>query len=226
MVEVENGSWFLFVDGGCRFWARGDGQRYGGATTGELDAQTAHDLSKDLRYGSIDEMAGLEVAPGFDMGTTVIHNETAVMACKGTCGSESKETVRLSAYDWLSRLADLGEPMVAPIRYRLVPADEDLAKDGRIHEWPFDGPPPPAAVLTDAETMPDEFGQSVEIVDEQVLARLREIQDKRQEDEDSGAIGMAFVERPAEGEIYYLYMRNSLPPEDDDGLMPMPEPPE
>lgn len=213
----ELGADYLYVRGTCEYWAYreldGAADR---ARTGVLSAADAEAISVELSYGSWSELAGRY--GGGEGSMVVLYDGQNAIACPG-CNDDGTDP-RLGAAvgslrGVIEQLTETGTPYDGPMRVIAGPVVDPLEVDG---DWPLSLDPESLA-----SPFHYELGTSDLVDDPAEVAALRLVFDGATPDDlDLGATLQ--IPDSAEAKTYHVVTRDSLPIEDDRGLVQIPFP--
>lgn len=247
ILLMENGASFLHVRGDCRYWV--DAATTGRYHTGVL-GKLEEDLAKDLFYGQwaskgLTRSWGPE--PGvFDASPTLFSDgrDRLAISCTSDCPLEGAPAeipaMWKAVAPWLQRLSDAGEPVTGPLRIVVFdgqtwgpapygpnpipiwPLSWPLSSVAVSYDDSFNlGPGDANVVITDA----DEVAKVVAIWSEYAsgvhgsLAQTMPLffHDAPGRDVDGGSAADAGV---ASTRLYAVLIRDTIPLEDEKGLVP------
>ncbi len=222
-VLYENGDEYLVVDGECQYWALQMNKPEGAwssVRTGYLTDEEAENLSRDVRYGGLDELAGYYRQRGtYDYPRREITDGRHVVACTGQeCASEKRESVLSKARSWLSKLYERGEPVETGLRVAMFrPNSYNQSTVIRIVDMPSELEPYLDRVRplgSFAGCRGDTF-----TVSEQAESTVRTLREPYR-NEEYGDFWYRYIPLKTEGEKWVqLYARDSIPPENDNGVI-------
>jgi hypothetical protein len=243
LFMYELGLYYLFVSGECHYWTW-----FGGLTAdpmipapphylwyptneGQLSTQDAAALASDLKYSDWDALGGVVWNDNtvIDAAFTVLHDQTRKVVCYGGCvntgyqgdvlrKAEEVYAAIQAARGWIVRLYDAGTPVDGPMRI-IVTAPRNA--DGLVWvPWPLKDPIDRFVVQPNPND-PWYVPPSFLITDPDDTRALRQLRQDRINDVLGGydVIGIA-----AQGTAgpWFLYMRDTVPFEDDTGQVPTP----
>jgi hypothetical protein len=230
-IEREIGFRYLYVLGTCEYFVLPDidGAPWPDARTGVMDPATEEDLSRALGYADLAEIAGHWTTEDFFDGTTLLVSDgTHTVSCYAGCEQAPPEASALwSELGWIDVLWAEGEAYAGPLRVSVIGwADATLDELGV--SWPL--PMDPWSIAIDGAVEPaPQAGQTVLIDDPAQVATLREL--RRQYRDDDLPVGvpnalhayghLTFTDEGGQ-DLFQLWMRDSLPIEDEAGLIPLP----
>jgi hypothetical protein len=194
--------------------------------TGVLDAEAEAALAELVRYGEWDELVGYWDEPGADDVTSMhMHDGTQTIICRGGCPTapEVLPGITFAAMATFAELWQAGEPLGdAPMRVASMALGPDYEPGGfdEVFEWTVDLDLATVAVSYEQLMM---SGVGTLIDDPTTTVALREFRAQHAEAV-SRFDNNLIVETPS-GELYNLYMRDAVPFEDEQGLIPEPPPP-
>ncbi|AWV88283.1 hypothetical protein [Bradymonas sediminis] len=221
---VENGYSFLYLDGQCRYWAfprEYDGSSdsiWSDVVTGKLtpgqEAKLKDDLSV-IQWQAWDQKHFHE--PGlFDAGTATFWTPMAMFQCSGDCGSNLREEIYTNTRTWIRTLAEQGDPVEGAVRVAaIIMPDEALPN-----------PLQPVPEDIDLREHAVSFGDAYNICFGDGILVTGDVADtlRRYRREYYGGKYGNFDYRylpleAADGQKYMVYVRDTTPPEGDNGLV-------
>jgi len=231
----ENGGDYIYIDGECRYWVRqladppGDGtpwpnnaeQLIGPSYTGVLTPELAQRFERDLLFGAWDDLDRTSFrSGGADLPTIQLVGDGKFFVCIGRdCNDNStaKELVS-AALRWTIELRSLGVPLDGPMRGLVVRYESPTGIVPQGEPVPIDqlGFLETAVPLGESESLG--YG-GYPLVPEAELEMWRALR--------AGVIARdpwwyhITVSDPS-GAIFYVNVRDVLPFEGDDGLVPPP----
>jgi hypothetical protein len=221
-VQYDNGFAFLYVDGTCHYWAQ-DFDPWEGARTGVLSSAQAAQLEATVHYGEWTN--GHYVTPNlFDAGGVLLYDDRVQLSCSSPCKVSSAPAF---LGDLVAHFDDIITPIWAagtPLQdtgVRVEAVQADLRQyDFVTHlSWPLAAPL--ATIAVDLLTASHQgFGHGVSFQGEDA-ARLRALRATY----DAGnyrTLGVYGIPIDDGGQGYLVYLRDSLPFEDGNGLVPRP----
>ncbi len=228
-VMAENGYDFLYLDGTCRYWVfpRKDYESsddiWEDVVTGTLSAQQEQDLKTDLHVGEWHQWNKQTfVQRGtFDMSTETFWIPTAAFQCEGDCGSKRRRRIESNVRSWIRTLAEQGTSVNGPLRVVAVEMPQEWLDQDR--SYPVQPAPSGLDIESNATSYAEArhmcYGQGFEVSNASV-----EILRKYRRDYRSGTYGDFWSYRylplkDTNGQIYMVYLRDSIPLEDADGLV-------
>jgi hypothetical protein len=232
-IEREIGFYYLYVLGTCEYFAlpADGGVMWPDAHTGMLDLATEEQLSRALDYGGLADIAGAwssdDVADG---STLIVSNGVDTVSCYAGC-EQGPEGARAlwDELPWIDMLWAEGDVYAGPLRVSVI-GYADSTLDELAVPWPLEIDPWSIAIDGDVDPFPL-AGQTVLIDDPADLATLKELRRQYREDDllegipnALQAYGHLTFENQGGQDLFQLWMRDSLPIEDDVGLVPLPQP--
>jgi hypothetical protein len=224
---VENGAWFLYLRGDCRYWVLAGTVEpgFGETREGVLEPNAEARLHDDLRYDEWPELAGVYAPepPPADAGPpevlTDLTNEIGCLICASLPDPKAAAVGAMfsAAWDWASALRQQGSPLTGPVRA--------LAVEGSLAYSPYTGQVVPwtvgvplSSLVVEASALWQGLGRLVDQPDAEVLRGWRNNQ-------------LAGMYHPADngpfipvsdngGPFFALYVRDALPFEADNGVVP------
>lgn len=230
-IEREIGFYYLYVLGTCQYFAlpADSGQLWPDAHTGTLDEAAEEALSLALDYGNLADVAGSWGTEGVSDGSTlVVSDGTVSMACYAGC--EDGPAGARALWAELGRIDALwaeGEPLDGPVRVSVIGwADSTIDELGA--PWPL--PIDPWSIAIDGNVDPaPQAGTSVLIDDDAQAATLRELRRQHRDGELPDDVinaleaygHLTFLDEGSD-DLFQLWMRDALPIEEANGLIPLP----
>ena len=224
-VMFDNGSPFLFVDGQCRYWVAPRNDRWADTRTGTLSVEDASALASEVGWHDWDSLPG-GIVPGeaiFDADTIVLQTPTNRVECFAGCfGSELPTSVRRATENmgsWIDQLWASGVPLDGGV-WMIAVSREDGMNIGPATAWPLDWDIADVAVdglaaaglgYGDGHYVSPDLG-----ADALRVARARHRAGLEGEDFWYGQL--PFVD--AMEQRYVVYMRDALPLEGPQGIVP------
>jgi hypothetical protein len=216
--QIEAGFSYLYVRGDCQYWVLISGLE---SHHGVLDAEQEAALADLVHYDDWDGLTERWPDPGWDDVALMVvddgHSEFSI-GCLGECpvAPEPVREMQAAYRDELQQLWDAGERWTGPMRLlaaRVPEGDEPDAKF--VVPWTVDLDL--ASVAVDFVEMGEEVGMSVLVDDPATLTQLRQFSD---EHADALEQFTDFHVEVEPGVIYELYVRDAVPLEGEDGLIP------
>jgi len=222
---TQNGAFYLFIDGTCRYWAfgpKGTVDWWQATSTGVLSPEQVESLSADLDLASWSDRH--EVDGWCDAPTVFLWRKGALLIWSHNCNAPDPPAQIIpdlndKVHTWLDELWTKGSAVDTPVRFAAIAIPPSL-----------DDPSRPTATLSiDLAPIALSYPQGYQLeqstpallVSEQgVLAELR----KERESLIAGKYllfdGDAHV-LPVrqDGVPYFVYFRDTIPPEDPNGLI-------
>ena len=230
-IFTANGTFYLIIDGACRYWASGDPMLQS-TVTGVLSSEEAEALGEDLRYAAWPRLAG-EYADDdvmFDVDTLQLRDGQHELSCLGGCREIAAiGSIFEHAHLAYQRLRDEGSAVEGPMRVSAVheSINEPWLATMEPIEWPLEAPFDDYALDPQADpftnVVPRNYGVIVE--DPGDLATLRALRKTyRAQGKIWRSYGFIPVNAPRLDGMpglvgYKLYFRDVIPLEDDDGLI-------
>ncbi len=235
-VLWENGARFLFVFGDCSYWVSGPdnptrSERY---RSGQLAQEDAQALAQTFHFGRWRDMALTgywHPSPeDFDLPTTVFYDGVDIVVCSGGCNAlgvrAEVHAMRDAEQGWIETLWTAGSSQDGPLRVVAVRiADDDPTYDAvPAASWPL-ATPLATLAFPEADAIPQEAGHSLR-VDAVEAGALIGIWTEYL----AGAHGELWRSHAsiplyddAQGPRYRVFIRDSIPLEDDLGLIDAPD---
>jgi hypothetical protein len=227
-LEREIGFYYLYVRGDCRYWVlpyqKPPEIEVFETRTGTLDAEAEAALAALVSYGEWDPLVGVwPEYDAFDITVTFVHDGTDVIICEGNCPGAPEAVLSLdqAANTAYRELWESGEPLVdEPMRVlaNLLEPGFQPGQDVEIVPWTVDLDLATVAVSYEELV---EAGMSTLIDDPALTVALREF---RAQHAKLAAQFFGLVVETQSGELYELFLRDALPLENDQGLIPTPAP--
>jgi hypothetical protein len=222
-VMLENGTPFVYVDGTCRFWAWTFANHgWNEVRTGVLDRDAEHDLAVRLQYGSWPAWAGHDYfdTSVFDGGVLVLIPDMSIereITCYGLCVDEAiPAPLRAVAADLRDVATDLwaaGEPVTGDVRYVVVLGEGDPVP-ATHYDWPLSFEPSSVAITEgEAYLLGEGGGRVASGADAEALRALRATY--RQ----TAMLVPQIPVKDSAGRWYKLFFRDTIPYEDERGLI-------
>jgi hypothetical protein len=220
--QFEVGFYYLYVRGDCHYWVvpyrEGGDPMWIATHTGIIDEAQEAELIELLQYGAWDDVLGVWAEPGSSDAAIVRlhdgHSESGV-GCVGECpdAPELVQSMRNAHQAQLRHWWELGEPSTGPMRVLAVAIAEGENMTDPV-PWTVE-----LELASLAVGYEQSFcrGQSKLVDDPATVAALREF---RAEYAQALQDFSDFYVETASGEMYELYLRDSLPFEDEFGLIP------
>ena len=233
-LEREIGFYYLYVLGTCEYFAlpANAGYEWPDAHTGVIDPATAEELSRALDYGGLADIAGSWDSEGVSDGSTLLVSDGVhTVACYAGC-EQGPEGARAlwSELPWIDMLWAEGDAYAGPLRISVIGWADATLPDELGQPWPLAIDPWSIAIDGNVDPAP-EAGQGVLIDDEAQVATLRELRRQYREDDLPPDVpnaleiyGHLTFEAAGGQDLFQLWMRDSLPIEDEMGLIDLPEP--
>lgn len=223
---------YLYVLGTCEYFVLplGDPNGWPDARTGVLDLEAEQALSEALDYGNLEAVAGNWGTEGtFDASTLLVSDGTHIVSCNGECLDGPREAQAL--WGEMSRIDELwaeSEPYLGPVRVSVIGWEDSLIDELGVN-WPLELDPWSIAIDGSSLDDPPTAGTSVLVDDPEAVAQLRELRRQYREDDlpegvpnSLAAYGhLTFTSHDGQ-DLFQLWMRDSLPIEAEDGLIPLP----
>ncbi len=226
-VQYEIGTGF-FVDGHCQYWVTPPGvDPYFGnplypTRTGTLTAAQEQQLATDLGYDQWPQFYGL--SPGSsspDKGAVLAMDRTGAFSCWALCGSNQADSEaffsRIS--QWEGDLYTQGTATSTPMRARAVEVDDEQATQLSAVLLPWTLSVPLASLLSTGD---DFHGDAPLIDDADDLSKLRAIRDTMRTIRTETPGKSVYVEQTTPLLRAQLYLRDTIPLENEHGLIPAP----
>jgi hypothetical protein len=220
--QFEVGFYYLYVRGDCHYWVvpyPSAGDLWIETHTGVFDDEQETALIELLRYGDWDGLLGVWPEPdSFDVAIMRVHDghSESGIGCAGECPGAPAvvHEIRGAFKPQLQLWWETGEPSTGPIRILTTRMPDGDPIPNTIVPWTLDLDL--ASVAVDTEAMYC-AGQSVLIDDPATAAALRAF---RAEHADGLEQFSDFFVEVEPGVYYELYLRDALPFEREDGLIP------
>lgn len=226
-LERALGFRYLYVLGTCEYYVlpQLEGVRWPDARTGVIDKATEEQLSLAIDYGGLAAIAGSWSTDGvFDASTLVISDGTVSVACYAGCeqGPAAAQALWIENKLWIDQLWEQGEPLAGALRISVV-GSPGAAMDADAEPWPLAAEPWSLA----AEESLDSNYPTVRIDAGPDLETLRELRQKYREDDQQPfnslyMHGHLQFHDMAGVDLFRVWIRDSLPIEDDSGHVALP----
>lgn len=220
----------VYVRGDCRFWIQETHQDMETIRTGLFTTELVAEFARDMRYSELHRFDDLY---GSDMdgdGYLVFSDGGKAVWCRGGCyegqpsaPAELRQMATLYG-NWRKRLLALSEDITGPMRVMLVKQPNSPPPDGDCDlGWPFSFDPAPLG-----QERPHRELTSF-LVEDPLAQELRDWWRNNLEHPDhcypENSGGSFYVQEEDGSLTYYgLSMRDYVPLENDDGLIPLPTP--
>lgn len=216
-VMYDNGSPFVFVDGQCNYWVSGP-QVWSETRTGVLDADTAAELGARLHFGAWPDLAGEWNGSGVaDAPTLIFDDSTRVVVCASLCGDASVPAAVKAMRDELPVVAqelwDRGTAVESAVRAIAIPYEQFQGIP--FVDWPLARP-----ISDFVRTGSIESGEGILEDDPASVQALKDLRASFVRG-DHGAFYWNMLPVTSGGAFYQLYLRDTLPFEDAQGLVPL-----
>jgi len=201
------GDMFLFVDGGCRYYASIGYMQ--GFTTGMLSSEQVELLADAIGWNRIGEWSGYrdQVCPDAGARTLMVPGAAATCICQcADMGPEGLDDAMQMAVAWTRLLFDSGEPSDGPIS---ALADTQIRPSGHELPWPLD-----RSVSSIPNLVQDAVGGSAAFASFDAPSDLAALRALRR----AALLGdqyASFVPVLDGDTAYLLFARDDLPPEVD-----------
>ncbi|WAS95388.1 hypothetical protein [Nannocystis punicea] len=231
-LERALGFRYLYVLGTCEYYALAqlEGVQWSDARKGVMDVATEEALSREMDYGGLAEIAGHWTTKGdFDSTTLVVTDGVATMSCYAACqeGPAAAQALGPLSKAWTDTLWEQGEPLLGALRVSVVVVPGG-APGMSGAPWPLTIDPSAIAAV---EGPTSEY-PTVRIDGGDDLATLRELRRQYREDDLPADLpnslyqhGYLLFQRDGGPDLFKMWIRDSLPLEDEDGHIPLPPPP-
>jgi hypothetical protein len=214
--QIELGFSYLYVRGDCQYWVSTSGfESYHGV----LDAEQEAALAELVHYDDWEGLTQLWPEPeAYDVALMVVddgHSEYSI-GCLGECpvAPEPVLDMRAAYRDELASMAGVAERSTGPMRLLAMRVLEGDPVPMHVVPWTVDIDLGAVAVDYFAT---QEVGMSVLVDDPATLAQLHEFADEHADDLEQ--FGDFHVEVES-GVIYELFVRDAVPFEGENGLIP------
>jgi hypothetical protein len=222
-VLYENGFTYLLVDGACHYWVLQD--VYQEVREGDLSAPQAASLASDLRLGLWSSLPLTGSRAGcFDAPSAVLRfgDDRYVLpsACGPTdAGAATALATRVRGY--VEKLYGGGTAVTGPVRYVLVSQDVDwgAAVQAQAKLWPLMDLATSVA-LTSAQAYMYQRG-SARLASADAAASLRNLRNASATADVRALTGGYLPVVDEDGGRYQLYVRDAIPLETAQGLLPL-----
>lgn len=224
----ENGRVYFYVTGTCEFHVLGDVVDFGPDVAGVLTTTEADELAAAIHYSEWQGYYGKDVSwsglhgggshaligPGglFRLGIDCLPHSVDLEECP-----EPFPSMMEAALAWEEKLREIGEPASGPMRVAAV-LEEPPGYTGPAdwEPWPLERPLADFVLEADAPIM---AGQGVLLDDPEDVATMRAFRESFTGQFGSqDTIRALYIEDG--GQHYLVYVRDTAPVEDEDGLVP------
>lgn len=218
VVLFDNGL-YLFVDGQCHYWVSNPNDVWQETRTGVLDAETATRLGDRLRFNAWDDLNGVWSNSNGgvpDSGDFIFDDTEHAVICRDLCDSPDVPAAVKTMRDAFSVVAgelwDRGSAVVSNVRAIAVTSEPSPGRP--VVEWPLTRP------ITDfVVAAPPGYGQGILETDVASVQALKELRASFLRG-DHGAFYWNALPVMSNGSYYLVYLRDTLPFEDANGLVP------
>jgi hypothetical protein len=219
-VLHDNGSAFFFMNGMCEYYLRWGG-RFADVRTGTLDDPTA--IAEGLQLAGVSARPGTYSGNVTDGATIKLFFDEDVVLCAGNCEGGSVPGWLTSMMSFTDQeFPDLYASSTAPdLPQQIVVVAHETGPLQPLLQWPA-ALDPASVAISEAEALELGFGDGTRIsgTDGDALRALRRQLAGFVSVPVAGYIWYTREEQPPE---YRLYLRDSIPWEDDRGLVPSPD---
>ena len=223
-VLWDNGAGFLYVTGDCRYWVYdiNRGGTWHPFRTGTLSPVQAATLYNSLGIAGWNRIVGRWVGSVFDGSTLLFTRGPLTIACERNCDAPGTppevQALARQLPGVLTELARDAEPVTGPMRYVVVRPENPSLRDVfvlsplalRLNE----------VAISDAEAARLQYGQGRLLdnpTDVSALRALRNLEGVRTDRTPYGYLAVT-----EDGVRYKIYPRDTLPFEDEQGLVILP----
>lgn len=219
-VLYDNGGIYLFVDAQCNYWVNNPEQIWDETRTGTLDKTAASRLGEAFHLNSWEELNGVWSDPGpiHDAGVLVFDDSVHAVGCAKLCDAPDVPQAVKDMRDALPLVAkDLwqaGSPLTSTLRVIAIRRDGPPA-GYQVVEWPLARP------ITEFVLTSDSIGFGEGILEEDLgsVSLLKEL--RRGHLRGDHGLFVATIYAASAGMHYELYFRDTLPFEDESGIVPL-----
>jgi hypothetical protein len=219
-VQYDNGAYYLFVDGQCNYWVSNPSQVWEETRVGVIDVETAARLGESLHISIWSDLKGTWSDPRggvYDAPVLIFDDASRAVVCAKLCDAPGVPAAVKEMRDAFPGIAhelwDRGTPIVSSIRAIAVAGEPAPAVP--FVEWPLARP------ITDfLRTGNIGFGEGTledNVTSVQALKDLRESFVRG----DHGAFVWNILPVKSGGSYYQLFVRDALPFEDAQGIVPL-----
>lgn len=223
-VMWENGHSFVYVDGSCRYWALTPQDVWAEVRTGQLTADAERSLLARVRYESWHSWVGehhpSSIANDADIVILVpgMRAESTVTCFEGCGSAPVPSELQATARDLGQIATDLwmtGNPVTGDVRFVLV-REETSEVPIQYLEWPL-AIEPSTLSISESEAAQLSWGRG-QIASNQDADSLRAL---RAGFRDSPLVGLVphIPVKDSNGFRYKLFLRDTIPYEDETGLI-------
>jgi len=229
-VLVENGYTFLYLDGQCRYWVfprENDGpstSMWSDVVSGKLTEDQEAQLKRDLAVIQWQRwhQTTFHASGVFDAGTATFWTPTAAFQCTGECGSKLRNSIQTNIGTWIRTLAEQGDPVYGAMRVAAVIMPDSILRQNRPH--PVQAAPAGLSLslkehaVSEAEATFLCNGDGFLVTGDaaETLRRYR----REYYNREYGDFWYVYLPiKDEDGTMYMVYARDTIPLEDDRGLV-------
>jgi hypothetical protein len=215
----ENGAYYLFVDGQCNYWVSNPSEVWDATRSGVLDVESAAELGKRLHFDAWPELHGTWADPTggvFDAPVLVFDDAGSAVVCAELCNASdvpsAVKAMRDASPQVAQELWDAGTPIESPVRAIAVVGE--FAAQIPYVDWPLARP------ISDFVRTDDHIGFGLGTLEDNVASvqALKELRASFLRG-DHGVFFWNQLPIKSNGSYYSLYLRDTLPFEDAQGLV-------
>jgi hypothetical protein len=194
-----------------------------------MDGSSEEALSRAIDYGGLAELAGSWISGADDGTTLVVSDGVSTVSCQGDCPDAPPvgQALRAISKEWTDDLWQQGEPLLGALRVSVVVVP-GAAPGMPTAPWPL--MIDPSAIAAEEEGASEYPTVRIDGGDD--LATLRELRRQYREDDLPPGTpnnlydhGYLLFHDAGGQDLFKLWIRDSLPLEDEDGHVPLPPPP-
>jgi hypothetical protein len=217
-VMYENGFIYLFVDAQCNYWVNDPSEAWNETRTGVLDAESALRIGERLHFGAWPQLAGTWSGVGVDDApVSVFDHAHHTVFCAQLCDSDdvpdAVKEMRKGFPIVARELWVRGTGIVSSVR--AIAVEVQRSPGVPFVDWPLSRPISDfvrTGYVGSGEGVLEDDPASVQILKELRASFVRG---------DHGTFFWNMLPVTSGGAYYRLYMRDTLPFEDERGLVPL-----
>ncbi len=230
VVETELGYSFLYMDGGCHYWAGTGDLSWGGGcfsaiTEGTLSPAEVAALEQDVSYARWTILRGTHAQEDVYPSGVFATNGESTVVCLGECSNESPsadEALRVHGQQWMEKLYRAGNPVSGPMRIGVVCDLTTSSPPAQTVSWPLSSSP--SNYVLEGE-WDGTLGDSTLIERSGDINALRALRAWYAQSGGRVLRDVIYTQNPEdEVSTCQLVFRDTIPLEDEHGLVPIPSP--